>query len=83
MYRSDIKLMAVIAAAMFWGSGAYALDTGPNKVYIDQIGDSNRITIQQVGGTNSVGGVTTSTDTTVSGANATVTDQQFTVAQQL
>lgn len=33
--------------------------TGPNKVYIEQVGSSNRITIEQVGGTNSVGGVLT------------------------
>jgi hypothetical protein len=33
--------------------------TGPNKVYIEQVGSSNRITIEQVGGTNSVGGVAT------------------------
>jgi hypothetical protein len=31
--------------------------TGPNKVYIEQVGSSNAITIEQVGGTNNVGGV--------------------------
>ena len=31
--------------------------TGPNNVYIEQIGSSNTVTIQQVGGTNNVGGV--------------------------
>lgn len=30
--------------------------TGPNKVYIEQLGSTNTITIQQVGGTNNVGG---------------------------
>ena len=31
--------------------------TGPNKVYIEQVGSNNSITIEQVGGTNTVGGV--------------------------
>lgn len=31
--------------------------TGPNNVYIEQLGDSNTITIQQVGGNNNIGGV--------------------------
>ena len=32
------------------------ITTGPNKVYIEQLGSSNTVTIQQVGGTNNVGG---------------------------
>lgn len=31
--------------------------TGPNKVYIEQVGSTNTVTIEQVGGTNNVGGV--------------------------
>ena len=31
--------------------------TGPNKVYIEQLGNTNTITIEQVGGTNNVGGI--------------------------
>lgn len=38
-------------------SMAQSAATGPNKVYIEQIGSTNTVTIQQVGGTNSVGGV--------------------------
>ena len=38
------------------GAQVIATATGPNKVYIEQIGSSNRITIDQLGGTNSVGG---------------------------
>ena len=30
--------------------------TGPNKVYLEQIGSTNTITVQQIGGTNNVGG---------------------------
>jgi hypothetical protein len=30
--------------------------TGPNKVYLEQIGSTNTIVVQQVGGTNNVGG---------------------------
>lgn len=59
--------MATIMAAMFWGSGAWAQTaaTGPNKVYIEQVGNSNTVTIEQVGGTNNVGGTNT-TSTIVS-----------------
>lgn len=43
--------------AMTLSFAALATDaTGPNKVYIEQVGNSNLITIEQVGGTNSVGG---------------------------
>jgi hypothetical protein len=31
--------------------------TGPNNVYIEQVGSSNTITVEQVGGTNNIGGV--------------------------
>ena len=31
--------------------------SGPNNVYLEQIGNSNTITIEQVGGTNNIGGV--------------------------
>ena len=72
------------------------ISTGPNKVYLEQIGDSNTITIEQVGGTNNVGGiggnvsvsqttgVTTLTPDQPSGTNyATVTgsSNQVTVTQ--
>lgn len=45
--------------------------TGPNKVYIEQVGSSNTITIEQVGGTNNVGGVTNTVATAVSGTGIT------------
>ncbi len=45
--------------------------TGPNKVYIEQVGSGNTITIEQVGGTNNVGGVTTTVATAVSSTGIT------------
>ena len=32
--------------------------SGPNNVYLEQVGNSNTVTIEQVGGTNNIGGVT-------------------------
>ena len=49
---------------------AQSTATGPNKVYIEQVGSSNTLTIEQVGGTNMVGGVT-ETSKTVSNTNVT------------
>jgi hypothetical protein len=51
--RKDIKLMAFIASAMFWGSG-YAAD---NSIYIDQSGDNSTITMTQDGSGNRVKGI--------------------------
>ncbi len=53
MYRKDIKLMAFVASAMFWGSG-YAAD---NSIYIDQSGDNSTITMTQDGAGNKVKGI--------------------------
>ena len=48
----------VLATLMYTGTTmAQNAVTGPNKVYIEQIGSTNTVTIQQVGGTNNVGGV--------------------------
>ena len=51
--KADIKLMAFVASAMFWGSG-YAAD---NSIYIDQSGDNSTITMQQDGAGNRVKGI--------------------------
>ena len=59
----------VIAMAAFITVNAWAQSTGPNKVYLEQIGDNNTITVQQVGGTNNVGG--TGGNSSVSGTNVT------------
>ena len=68
MSKTDIKLMAFVASAMFWGSGM----AGENLVYIEQAGSSssNTITIEQVGASNWVGGTTDQTTKTVSGARS-------------
>lgn len=58
-----------IAMAAFVALHAWAQSTGPNKVYLEQIGDSNTITVEQVGGTNNVGG--TAGNVTVNGSNVT------------
>jgi hypothetical protein len=70
---------ALLCVLMFSTSWAVAQTaTGPNNVYIEQIGNSNLITIEQVGGTNTVGGVSnvTASDTnyaTVNGSSNTLT----------
>lgn len=50
-----ILLTSILAAFPILG---YTVDyaTGPNSVYIEQLGSSNTVTIEQVGGTNKVGG---------------------------
>ena len=75
------------------GVAQSTIATGPNKVYIEQVGSTNTITIQQVGGTNNVGGtavdaltvdntgLTTLTPTAPSSSNyATITGSTNTVA---
>ena len=51
---ASITLITLMYAGLVTAQNA---STGPNKVYIEQIGSTNTIAIQQVGGTNSVGGV--------------------------
>lgn len=52
------KLLAVLVVGAYAQlAGAQSAATGPNNVYIEQIGSTNTVTIQQVGGTNNVGGV--------------------------
>jgi hypothetical protein len=61
--KKNIKIIAqaLMAAGIISTSGfsnaQASIATGPNNVYIEQVGNSNTITIQQVGGTNNVGGV--------------------------
>ena len=72
------KLLTILtlAAIPMLGHGATAMNqssgvapvlpsTGPNTVYIEQLGSSNVVTIEQVGGSNKVGGTanTTPSDT--------------------
>lgn len=64
------KLLTVMLLGFATISGAQTA-TGPNKVYIEQVGSSNTITIEQVGGTNNVGGVATTVATAVAGTGIT------------
>ena len=54
---NKLKSLISLVALMFVTS-AWAVDatTGPNSVYVEQIGNTNTVTIEQVGGTNTVGG---------------------------
>lgn len=54
------KLLTILTLAVMPMSGLAVAQsaTGPNKVYIEQVGSTNTVTIEQVGGTNNVGGVT-------------------------
>lgn len=51
------KIVGIVALSYTLLANAAGEATGPNKVFIEQIGNSNTVTIEQVGGTNSVGGV--------------------------
>jgi hypothetical protein len=68
------KLLTILVLSTIASSGltmAQSASTGPNKVYIEQVCSSNRITIEQVGGTNNVGGVTNTVATAVAGTGIT------------
>lgn len=53
------KLLTILVLSGMASSGMAVAQSasGPNKVYIEQVGNTNTITIEQVGGTNNVGGV--------------------------
>lgn len=66
MFKKDIKLMAFVLSAIFWGSGVLA-----NDVYIEQAGGGSTFNITQTGGSgNRVG--TSSSATTFTGDTQTV-----------
>ena len=57
--KTNTKRFQHIAAVLAFASScamAQTSATGPNKVYIEQLGSSNTVSIEQVGGTNTVGG---------------------------
>jgi hypothetical protein len=71
MKKQLIAIFAmVMSIASYHTQAQSSVATGPNKVYIEQIGSSNTLTIEQVGGTNMVGGVT-ETSKTISNTNVT------------
>lgn len=53
--KTVITVLLASIAASGWAQVSNTA-TGPNKVYIEQIGSSNTITLEQVGGTNGIGG---------------------------
>lgn len=65
MFKKDIKLMAFVLSAMFWGSGQAA------DVYIEQAGDSSTYNITQAGAGNRVG---TSSATSIFTGNSQTID---------
>lgn len=78
VYTKDIKLMAFVISAMFWGSG-YAAD---NSIYLDQAGDNSTVTLTQDGSGNKVKGIingapgNTNDPAVLNGNNQTVTVNQ-------
>jgi len=58
-YRVLSGIILLLGAVVVPTSFAQTVSTGPNKVYIEQIGNTNTITIEQVGGSNNVGGTST------------------------
>jgi hypothetical protein len=75
--KSMVFVLSVLAAGIV---SAQTVSTGPNSVYIEQLGNTNTVTIEQVGGTNRVGGVNNTTPSnsnyaTINGSsnNATIT----------
>lgn len=55
IFKSTLLVISMLSPASVIATGTA---TGGNKVYVEQIGNSNTITIEQVGGTNNVGGTT-------------------------
>lgn len=57
--KRNILEYLVVASMLSFSSVLLAtgLSTGPNNVFVEQLGNANVITIEQVGGTNNVGGI--------------------------
>jgi len=67
MKQKILNYLIAVSVLLFSGlTMAVGTATGPNNVFIEQLGNTNTITIEQVGGTNNVGGVagTITTDQT-------------------
>jgi hypothetical protein len=80
--KSILAVMLATASAVGWGQVANTA-TGPNKVYIEQVGNTNTITLEQVGGTNGIGGTVSTNgawDAPSSSNYATVTGSSNIVA---
>jgi hypothetical protein len=70
---SSKLLTACVLSTLAWSTVTVAQSaaTGPNKVYIEQVGNTNTITIEQVGGTNSIGGTANATPSSTNYATIT------------
>lgn len=53
--QTILAAMLATVSASGWAQVANTA-TGPNKIYIEQVGNTNTITLEQVGGTNGIGG---------------------------
>ena len=78
MYRKDIRLMAFVMSAMFWGSGVLA-----NEVYVERIGDNSNVSITQYGSGNKVEGMTLGDPAIIAGDGNIVTVSQIGVLNTL
>jgi hypothetical protein len=59
-YKNYKKVLSALALMMLTGTSmaqVLTAATGPNKVYIEQVGNTNTVTLEQTGGTNNIGGV--------------------------
>lgn len=58
------------------------VSTGPNKVFIEQLGNTNTVTIEQVGGSNTVGGTASIAASNINYATITGSANTLTLTQQ-
>jgi hypothetical protein len=77
------NLIAALFALMATSSMAQVLTaaTGPNNVYIEQLGNTNTVVIQQVGGTNNVGGIANTTPSSTNYATINGSSNQLALLQ--
>ena len=63
--------LGLIMASLFFSATAFA-QTTTNSIFIEQVGDSSTITIEQSGSTNTAGDKTTDTPFVLNGSSQTV-----------
>lgn len=83
MVRHKITKIAMLCLLVTSGVATFAqsASTGPNKVYIEQVGNTNTVTIEQVGGTNNVGGIANATPSSTNYATITGSTNTITLTQ--
>lgn len=75
LFKRSLLFALLTAPFAAYPAMGQSTSTGPNKVYIEQIGDSNTINIQQIGGTNNVGGTAGNTTVGITGVTTHTPDQ--------